>query len=106
MTFSWDFNTATLLAIGIQIVLLVAFLVKIHGKANAAFDMAEKALERADEAHEKIILTNASISLLREHVAREYPDNEALGKMEKRIIEEVHRINERIDEFLDRRHTK
>jgi len=39
---SWDFNTATLTAIGLQVVLLIAFLVRTHTKANGAHELALK----------------------------------------------------------------
>lgn len=47
--FSWDFNTATLTAIGIQIVLLIAFLVRTHVKANSAHELAVKIEAATDE---------------------------------------------------------
>lgn len=52
--FSWDFNTATLSFIGLQIVLLIVFLVKTNGKASIAHDLATEAKKLANDAHTNI----------------------------------------------------
>lgn len=104
--FSWDFNTATLTAIGVQIVFLIVYLVKTNGRANAAFELADKALKRADEAHEKIVLANAGVSMLREKVAGEHPDHTALAAMEQRLIGEIHSLRDRLDQIVDGRRVK
>ena len=103
MTFSWDWNLATLIAIGVQIVFLIVYLVKTNGKAHSAYALAEDALERADKAHESIMVVNASMSLLREQVVRDHPSHFALSAMEKRLTEEIHRVGNRLDQALDRK---
>lgn len=92
MTFTWDFNTATLVAIGVQIIIFIVYLVKTNGTAKealaaagAADERAGNAYARADEAHEKITLVHAALALHREHVAREYHDKEELRQMETRL---------------------
>lgn len=101
--FSWDFNTATLTAIGVQIVVFIGYLIKTNGKAHAAHELAEKAQKRADEAHMSIAAVNASLSMTREQVAREHPGHDALGAMEERLTTEIHSIRERLDQFIDGR---
>lgn len=100
MTFSWDINTATLLAIGLQIVVLTIFLSKLNARANSAYELAEKAHRRADDAHTAVIAVSANIALLREQVARENPNHKALGDMEQRLTTEIHRITDRMDDFI------
>lgn len=103
MTFSFDWNLATLVAIGVQIIVFIGYLIKTNGKAHAAHELAEKANKRAEDAHMSIAAVNASLSMTREQVAREHPDHDALELMEKRLTEEIHRIGNRLDQIVDRR---
>lgn len=107
MTFSWDFNTATLIAIGIQVVALIVFLVRTHSKANAAQEAAEeakvaaeKAHKRADEAHLAVGVATAGLSLFREQVAANYVDREALREMEQRLTDAINRLGDRLDQSM------
>jgi len=54
MTFSWDFNTATLIAIVLNFVGVIVFLVRTDGKAKAAYDLAEKAQDRMDNLDDRL----------------------------------------------------
>lgn len=107
MTFSWDVNVVALVGlvttIVLQFIALVVFLVKTNGKAVSAYSLAQEARGHAEEAHDKITLLTASLSLLREHVAKEYADHEALGAMEKRLTNIIDRLSTRIDKVLDTR---
>jgi len=107
MTFSWDFNTATLTLIALQIIGFVVFVTRTHGRANGAYDKAEEACEsaekahkRADEAHLAVAAYNAAHMLFREHVAQNYVDREALRETEQRLIDTINRIGDRIDKAL------
>jgi len=97
MTFSWDFNTATLLAIAAQIIIFIVYLVKTNGKAVAAYELAEKAMDRAEEAHSAVAAAMAGTSLLREHVATEYIDRQDLRDMEKRLTDLIKEVGARVD---------
>ena len=101
MTFSWDFNTATLIAIGVQIVVFVVYLVKTNGTANSAFDLAKAAHRKATDAHEKISIVSASLALHREQVAKEYVDRDALREMEERIMDAIGDLRKRVDKLID-----
>lgn len=101
MTFSWDLNTATLIAIAVQIVFLIVYLVKTNGKAHAAYERAEKAEKLAAEAHEKVSLVQAGVAMLREQVAKDHPDHDMLGDMEARLTKEIHRLGDRLDRFIN-----
>lgn len=89
MTFTWDFNTATLMAIFLQAILLVVFLVKTANTAKIA-------MQRADDAHTKIAALSAQHTMHREMVAREYVDKEDL----KEIRDAINGLRVRIDEVL------
>lgn len=102
MNFSWDINTATLLAIGTQIVVTVVFLVKTANKAEAAGELAKEAKKIALEALEKNALLHSLLGLHREQVAKEYVDKETLREMEDRIAGSLNRLSDRIDEALSR----
>lgn len=99
-SFSWDFNTATLLAIGVQIVVVIVYLVKTNGKAAAAYQLAEEAKKDVKDLSIQIAATAGNLSLLREQVAREHPDHDALEAMEKRLTREIHRTIDRVDRLL------
>lgn len=103
MTFSFDWNLATLSVIALQIIVFIAYLIKTNGKAHAAHELAEKAQKRADDAHTSIAAVNASLSMTREQVAREHPSHTALGAMEERLTDEIHRLGSRLDQFIDGR---
>ena len=100
---SWDLNTATLLAIGAQIVLVVVYLVKTNGKASAAYSLAKEAKADAKEAQIQAAAVMGNLSLLRETVAREHPNQDDLTNMENRLTVEIHRISDRLDEIFDKR---
>lgn len=102
MTFTWDFNTATLLAIAGQIVLLVWFLARTANTAKAALAAAEAANRHATDAHDKIAALHGLLSLHREQVAREYVDKEFLREIETRLSTALDRLSDRIDEALNR----
>ena len=104
MTFTWDFNTATLLAIAGQVVVVIVFMVKTANTAKSARDEAMDAKKSADGAHEKIGLMQASLALHREQVAREYVDRDVLREMEERLSGSIDRLSNRIDDAL--RNTK
>lgn len=103
MQVTWDFNTATLSFVAVNIVIGLWSLFKTSAKANSAYELAEKASKRVEELHQSVMLTTANISLLREKVAGEYPNHEAIEAMEQRLIAEIHRLSDRLDQILDRR---
>src|SRR5687767_14520069 len=100
MTFSWDFNTATLVAILMQAVAGIVFLVRTENKARSAGSLARQAIKMASEAHEKVAIVQASLGLHREQVAREYIDRDALREMKDDLMASINRLSERIDEAL------
>lgn len=102
MTFTWDFNTATLVAILAQAVLLIVFLVKTANTAKSAMQKAEEAEKHAESAHEKVAALHGIVSLHKEQVAREYIDKAALERMESRLTRSIEKIGERLDEIVDR----
>jgi hypothetical protein len=104
LTFTWDFNTATLSLIVGQIVLLIVFLVRTSNTAKAAHALAVEAKKLASEAHDRISTLQSVLGLHREHVAREYADKNEIHEMEKRLSKAIDRLGERIDEALHRGH--
>lgn len=102
MTFTWDFNTATLLAIAAQVVVIIVFMVKTASTAKSAREEAKDAKKMASDAHEKIALMQGSLALHREQVAREYVDRDVLREMEERLSVSIHRLSDKIDDVLGR----
>ena len=105
MTFSWDFNTATIVAILIQALVLIRYLYKTESAAReakkdalAADERAKRAHEHAEAAHIKLAGLVAELAIHREHVAREYVDKEAL----KELKDAINGLRERIDKVLNR----
>lgn len=127
VTFSWDLNTGTLIAILIQIIFVTVFLVRTGWKADSALeaaaearrlvvelqkkfadqqsslDMAMEAKASAKEAHEKIEIQQVAFMMFREHVATEYVDRADLREMEKRLTEAINRLGDRFDHSLTAR---
>ncbi len=103
MQFSWDFNTATLLAVGANFVFAVVFMVRSDGRARNAQAIAVEARKMASDAHDKIAALHGIVSLHKEQIARDYIDKEALRDMERRLSDDINRLGDRIDEALDRR---
>jgi len=99
MTFTWDFNTATLMAIAGQVVLLIVFLIKTANTAKTAMQRAKDANDLAEDAHTKIALLTGQLSLHREQVARDYVDRDDLREI-KDMIEGLQR---RIDKLIEQR---
>lgn len=97
MHFSWDFNTATLVLIVVQIVAFVVFIVRTHSVAQSASEMADKAHKRADDAHIAISAYHATLMLFKEHVASEYVDKSSLRDMEGRLVDAINRLGDRLD---------
>ncbi len=106
MTFTWDFNTATLLAILGQAVLLIWFMFTTSSTAKSAMKLAEDAKTKADEAHEKVAVLHGALHLHREQVAREFVDRDALRDMEARLTNRIESLGERIGEAMERQPRK
>ncbi len=106
MTFSWDFNTATLLAIITQAVFVIIFLVRSDNRSRSAKELARDAIGRADDAHNKIAIQDSTHSMFREQVARDYVSREALREMEERLTDSIEGIRDRLDRVLDARPAK
>ena len=106
MTFSWDFNTATLLTIATEAVVVIIFLVRSDTRSKSAKDIASAAQKRADEAHDKISVQTSTHSLFREEVAREYVSHVSLQQMETRLTHSIDGIRQRLDKVLDSRQVK
>ena len=103
MTFSWDFNTATLLGIVTQAVLLIIFLVRTDSRVKSATEIAREAKTLAASAHDKIAIASEAHALFREHVVGHYIDHEALQAMENRLAGSIKEIRDRLDKVLDNR---
>lgn len=102
MTFTWDFNTATLLGILGQAVLLIVYLVKTANTAKAAMKRADEAHRHADGAHEKSAALSGLLALHREQVAREYVDKAALREMEGRLTDRIDRVGDHLAALMER----
>lgn len=69
-------------------------------KADAAHIMAEQAHKDAEDVHNQLAVHIGQVSLFREHIAREYPDHDALEAMEKRIMSAFRELGQRIDKLI------
>lgn len=101
MTFTWDFNTATLLAIACQVVLIIVFMVRTANTAKSAMTLAKEAMTNANDAHKDIAVLHGLLSLHKETVAREFVDKEALREMKSELLDSINRLSDRIDDVLD-----
>jgi Na+-transporting methylmalonyl-CoA/oxaloacetate decarboxylase gamma subunit len=97
MNVNWDLNATNLLALFINLVVVVVFAVKTASKANAAYELAERAQQMADRAHAAIAVLSAALSLHREQVAEKYVDRTALREMEQRLTKTIENLGERLD---------
>jgi hypothetical protein len=101
MNVSWDFNTATLSLIAIQIVGFVVYLVRTSNKAEAAHQAAQDAQESADKAHLNISAHQANLSLFREQVAANYVDRDALRDIKRELIDAINKLGDRMDQSIN-----
>jgi hypothetical protein len=102
--FSWDLNTGTLVAIGVQIVVIIVFMVRTANRAQTAYEAAIEARRVADDAHDKIAAVTGLLALHREQVAREFVDKDALREMKNDLMDSINHLSDRIDEALGRKH--
>lgn len=98
--FNWEINPTTIVAVAIQTILFIVFMVRTHDRAKSASDRVEK-VER--EANIGFAAANAAISQLRQHIAEKYADKEALREMEGRITGAIAQLGVRLDRFLERK---
>lgn len=103
MTFSWDINGATLLALLTNVVMLVVFAVRTHSKATSALERAAEAQKIAVDAHTAIAALSASFGMYRERVAETYVNKLELREMEERLTRLLQNVGERIDNALHRK---
>jgi hypothetical protein len=103
MSVSWDFNTATLTLIGLQVIGFVVFIVRTHNKAMEAHETAERAQKRADDAHLSVSAQAASLSLFREQVASNYVDREDLREIKRELIDAINKLGDRFDQSIQKR---
>lgn len=100
LSFSWDLNTATLIALGANFALIVGYMVTTNSTAKAARAEAKEAKSDVEKLGTQVAAVSGNLALLREQVAREHPSHHELGDMEKRLTIEIHRVSDRIDEIL------
>ena len=100
MTASWDFNTATLSLITIQIIGFVVYLVRTANKADAAQMTANEAQESANKAHQNISAHQANLSLFREQVAANYVDRNELREIKRELIDAINKLGDRMDDTI------
>ena len=97
---SWDFGTATLSLIAIQIIGFIVFVVRTHTRANEAHEMAKEMQEELDKAKLSISALGANLSLHREQVAANYVDREAMRDIKRELIEAINKLGDRVDQSL------
>ena len=101
--FSWDVNVVAVSMLGVVIIVqgvsIIVYLVKTNGRAVSAHERADAAWNYAAEAHEKIALAVASISLVRE----QYVHDDDLRAMEARLTAAINKVGDRLDHALDKR---
>lgn len=102
MQFTWDFNTATLSFIIVQIAATIIWAVRTANTANGADKIARDARKLAQEAHEKIATLHGIVGLHKEAVARDYVDREAVREMKEDLMDAINRLSDRLDQVLDR----
>lgn len=97
MTFTWEINPATWLAIGASVIAIIRFWLKASDEAQRAMERAEEALKRADMAHESLIMLQGSFSAYREIQAKETVSRDVLIEVEARFMSAIDRLGDRID---------
>jgi len=102
MAVNWDISPAFILTVIVNLVAVVAIVVRTEMKAASAHKEAEEASASAKEAHERIGIQSQALALYREQVAREYVSRDALGEMERRVTTSIDRLSDRLDKVLDR----
>lgn len=97
---SWEVNAVTIIAFLVQFTAVIGYAVTTNLKAKSAYLLAEEARRDAREAHVQIGALQGQISLMSEKIAREHPDQSDIRGMEERLMTEIHRINDRLDQLI------
>lgn len=97
---SWEINPTVLLALVVQAVFVIVFLVRTKAQAEDASHQADAAKRRADLAHERIGIMAEAHALFREQVAKEYVSRAVLGEMEERVTRAIDRLTDKVDEAI------
>lgn len=80
----------------------VARIMKGEGAAETAAKALAKADEVSKELHSRIDGVAKDLGEFKEHVARDYASNRALEQMEKRVVDAISRLGDRLDRAFDR----
>ena len=94
---SWDFGTATLSLIAIQIIGFIVFVVRVNSKADAALGEAKEAQEEANRAQMSAAAQSANLALFREQVAANYVDRESIREIKRELIDAINTLGDRLD---------
>lgn len=100
LTFTWDINPATLLAIGAAAWAVVRFWLRSSDEAARALDKAVAALRRADDAHESLNILQAAMSAYRETQAERLVSREVLREVEDRLAGSIEKLGDRLDALV------
>lgn len=100
ITFTWDFNPATLLSIGIAALAVIRFALKASEDAHSARRIAEVAQRRADTAHDAVQALQASLAAYREVQAERLVSREVLREVEERLTSSIDRLGDRLDTLV------
>jgi flagellar basal body-associated protein FliL len=93
-------NWIAVAAIVVTIVLAIIGAVAIWAVRVNKGVSAEKS---AEKAHERIDELNSAFGEFRAHVAANYASNTMLDQMEKRVVDAINRLGDRLDRAFERR---
>jgi undecaprenyl pyrophosphate synthase len=95
MSFTWDINPATLAMLVLNIVVVVAFIIRASDGAAAARKDAAKAIALAEESRD-------ALAEFRVEVAQTYASRATMAEALRPLLDEMHQLRDRIDKLIDR----
>lgn len=100
VSFTWEFNPASVIALIGGAATVVAFWLRSSDVAKQSLQEARDAQKRADQAHESIALLQAAISSYREVQAERLVSREVLREVEDRLAGSIDRLGDRLDNLV------
>jgi len=100
MQFSWEINLSTIFMIGGAALAVIRFWLSAETKAIQADKRAAEAEAKADKAHEKIAILQASVSAYQLTQAERLVSREVLREVEDRLAGSIDKLGDRLDNLV------
>jgi hypothetical protein len=99
MQFNWEVNLATVFMIAGTALAIIKFWLNAEQKANLAEKRATEAADKADKAHEKIAILQATMNAHQVTQAERLVSREVLREVEERLSGSIDQLGARFEKL-------